>query len=804
MPLPPGFRPAQAASAITPEQAVSAPVAVKPKASGLPAGFRAAAVPEGYKIAETPKVKGERLKGQMVEAAQSVLPESQIGKTLIDIGRGATSTAQGIEQIAREQKVNRIKKRAEGLDFFDREHGGMRKPTKAEQQKAQGELKIATQDYNDWVTEKSDELALYRASTEGRKWSALAGEIIGGAASLPIPGIGGAKAVGQPIWQIASRVGTEMGIGGGTAALDFVPEGLSREDNVLMGMALGGLLKGSTEAVGSFFNKITGKMSTQDAQALLSEIKKSAPEMTESAEVMAGVMDPAFIKKQLDDIPESELDGLTEPMKERLAVFQFMDSEPTRGQVLRDPIQMSDEIKLSTTNEGDLIRQRFDSQERAARRKLTDITGQESKDRFGTKLINTMDQIKEDWLIKNHDLYAEAARKSNPNVRFEPSSFTSKIYDLQHKINASSRVALPALREMNMMLERNLALPEITKEIAETAKREFGDNAQAQAYKLMEYMKQTLGLNAAEGNDIVVRTLNSYDTGDLKAADEMVLNELREAILVDTVEGIGGDIFLSARKNFAEMQGLIEQFPVMERLGFKRSGKVQKKGFSEEELLNRVVLKSNNADFNNFMDLMDAPRYAAQFAPIKESIKESVFATLKNKSLSGTLDAQNMPTFVPNKFEKALDDISSKGMGRLRRFMNDDEIAALGVIKRHGELLREPQGGARRSALQPSNTAIQLLDGAIQILGRTKGGRLLMSGIGRGNEFFNDILQKSEEARMLGGAQLPGEIKQLEKMASKKPGISLPSVTPALTRGATVQKDRAQQEQEAIARMLAR
>ena len=72
------------------------------------------------------------------------------------------------------------------------------------------------------------------------EWSALAGEMVGGAASVPVPGVGFGKAAGQTGWQafkqFAKGIAGEAGIGATTAGIDFVPEGLSREENILFGL----------------------------------------------------------------------------------------------------------------------------------------------------------------------------------------------------------------------------------------------------------------------------------------------------------------------------------------------------------------------------------------------------------------------------------------------------------------------------------------------------------------------------------------------------------------------------------------
>lgn len=745
---------------------------------------------------------GPELQQERVNIAQSALPEGQVQRSLVDVGRGMSNITQGVEQIKREGELKRLFKIAQGQQFFDGyqgKGGSMRAPTRSEREQAAKDLVTKKADYDAWVADKSEELAIYRASTEGRKWSALAGEMVGSSAMTPIPGGGPLIATGKPLWHMAKNMTAEGFLGAGSAGLDFVPEGLSREDNMLLGFGIGSMLRGGMDSIKRVKDNITGKLSKDEAMALISEIRAQNPSLDEAVEVFSGLVDKDFINKQLEGIPKIELDGLTDAMKERLAVFQFMDAEPTRGQVLRDPILMGEEIKMATTDAGERLRLRFEEQNKLARQKLTDITGPQAKERFGSELISVMDEVKENWLTKNNDLYKEAAMRSDPKVKFMPSAFTAMIDESQDKINASPAL-LNALKEINRNLERNAALPDVTKAIDKEAKASFGNNAAGEMFKLMEYMKQTEGMNAKEGNDIVIRILNDWDDGTLKPREEAVVSKLREAVLADTVEGIGGDIFLEARKNFAQMQDLIEQFPIMQKLGFKKSGTKGKAVISDDEVFKRMVLKSNNRDFNELMDLLDVPRYQAQFAPLKEQLKENVFHYIRKKSLSGGLNSANEATFVPGKFDAALDELSAKGMDKLQRIMSQEEIQALGTIKRYGDFLREPP--TRKSALNPSNTAVQALSGAVGILGRTKSGLLLLSAIGKTNENLQKIIDGMQMNRRLAGKKVPGEIADLEKIVHKKPGIGLPSPTPALTQGAVIQKDRGEQERNAIARML--
>ena len=410
-----------------------------------------------------------------------------------------------------------------------------------------------------------------------------------------------------------------------------------------------------------------------------------------------------------------------------------------------------------------------------------------------------MKEIKEDWLLKNDTLYKEAAAKSDPKVRFQPSSFTKAIDDNQDKINASTPL-LNSLREINRNLERNVALPAETARINKTAKTDFGNNAAAEMYKLMEYMKQTQGMSAKEGNDTIVRILNEWDDGSLKPREMAVITKLREAILVDTVDGIGGDIFLAARKNFAEMQDLIETFPVMERLGFKKSGTQGKAGYSEDEIFNKLVLKANSRDFNEFMDLLEHPRYAAKLAPVKESLKDNIFGFIKSEAVSGPLDKANQATFVPAKYEKALDKVAAKGMDRLKRVLTQEEIQALGTIRRYTEFLREPM--TRKSALNPSNTAVQALSGAVGILNRSKAGNALISAIGSGSEKLQAIIDNLEMNRRLAGKNVPGDIAEMEKIVHKNPKNGLPSPSPAAAQAGVTMKDREEQQRNAIEGLL--
>jgi len=723
-----------------------------------------------------------------------------LAKGFVDVGRGGISTAQGVKQLSMLSNVKRLKKIADGERFYDTQAQIMRKPTELEQGRAVEQYQTANKNYQEWLTDKSDELAMYRASTKGRETSAFVGEMLGATASLPIPGVGPARGAGMPLWQAAKRVTTEGAIGAGSAGLDFVPDGLSREDNILFGLLAAGVLKGTTEGGQAIFKRYRGKPSKEEAEEILAQIRAEDANIDEAADVYTDLVDEDFINKQLEGIPPGEIEGLNQAQKERVAIFQFMDAQPTRGQVLRDPIMMSEEIKLSTTDQGKNLRIRMEDQAKAAKNKLREITGKDAKDRFGVDLKNTMTEIKDGWLEDNEFLYKEAARRSDPTKRFDPNIFTSTIFENQEKINASRNLTA-SLKEINRNIEKNLALPEQLKEINKQMKAEYGDNAAGLAFKLTELMKLTNGLSAAEGNDTVMRILNSYDKGQLNPVEVDVITSLREGVLDDTVAGIGGDYFLAARNNFKEMQDLIEQFPIMENFGFYKQGRVEKKPWSEEEVFKNIVFNANNDDFYKFMELMDAPKYKERFAPIKESLRDNVFSFIKEEAVSGKLGRDHRPTFRLDRYEKALDKLTKKGgMRRLGKMLSQEEIRALGMIKRYGQTLAEPEG--RRTVLNPSNTAIQGLAGAVGILNRTPEGKALLFTMGEASKTIAQLMD-NEEARRLAGNKVGMGIKQLEKIATQTPGSRLPSLSPAASRGANVATDKEEQERQALGRMLA-
>ena len=93
--------------------------------------------PDKYLSEKTP----EQAQAEMTRVAQSSLPESQMGKTMVDVGRGFMNTAQGIEQISKSTNLTRLKKISEGKEFFDKEARMMRMPTKFEREDAAEDYK---------------------------------------------------------------------------------------------------------------------------------------------------------------------------------------------------------------------------------------------------------------------------------------------------------------------------------------------------------------------------------------------------------------------------------------------------------------------------------------------------------------------------------------------------------------------------------------------------------------------------------------------------------------------------------------
>ena len=791
MALPPGFEIVEDA-----QQTVE-----QPKPKGLPTGFEVvASTPPPVSALDVAEQERQRI-------AAEAAPEGEIfpfQRTAIFFARPFVSLKQGVEQIELESELNRLKKISEGKDFYDKEAKQVRKPSMLEQQRAQEEFAQKDADYQQWVGQRSNELLQYRALADQNPVISFFAELGGAMASLPVPGVGAAGRTGPALWQLAKGLTAEGVVGAGSAGLDFVPEGLSRQENMLWGLAFGAGMRTAEDSLRAAVKTIRGTPSKEEARALLAEIKRNMPELEDAAETMASLVDDEFIEKQLQGIPKGEFEGLTRAQKERIAVFQFMDTEGTRGQVLRDPVQMAEEIKLSTTPEGQRFRERFDEQRQAGQKKLREISGGKANQRFGQELKTTMTDIRENWLERNNQLYSEAARLSNPNRRFDPSTFSATVFDLQDKINTERRT-LNALKEINRVLEANLALPlEETEHIEPEKIRLFGrvPNAAGEAYKFDELMKLSNGLSAKESNDVIIKVINSYDTGDLKPLESEVFHQLREAVLTDTVDGLGGDVFLEARKNFADMQNLIEEFPIMQRLGFRKAGAVEKTPYSEEDVFKKVVLQSTNDDFNNFMDLMDTERYEGQFKPIKQSLRENVFGFLTDEALSGPLDASGFNTYVPAKFEKALDKLTSKGMGRLQRILKPEEITALSIMRRYGEILREPP--TRRSVVNPSNTAVQSLSGAIGIINRIPGGNRLLTGIAAGSPLVERLYREAEANRRLAGGEIGTEIKQLEKIVQSRPGSSIISpVRPGVGAAREPAPDSEEAERRALSRMLA-
>jgi hypothetical protein len=790
-------------------------------ANGLPEGFSyvdeaEGSLPEGFSFVDEPTK--DELYQKQVDIAQSALPESTMGRLAVDIGRGFQNTIQGVQQLKRQGDLNNIKNKAAGKPFKD-ERGIVRMPSKLDVEYAKDELSVAQKDYDDWVADRSNELALYRASTEGRKWSALAGEMIGGMASLPVPGMGAAKVSGQGVLQGAKELGKvilgEGAIGASAAGLDFVPEGLSRAENMALGFGLSSLFRGGAEGVQGIAPKIRNvisdrKMTKDEAEQFVSEIRAQDIDVSNTIDAVEGLINKKFVDKQLEGMPSGEIEAMSEPMKERLAIFTFMNTEPTRAQLLRDPLAMAEEIKLSSTKPGEAIADRFKDQRESAKRKLQEVTGTQSRDKFGSDLLDTMDSIKKDWLEENDRLYSEATKLSNPDDRIDLSSFTSKIVDNQEEINLSPK-ATAAISKINRLFEKKLALPEEVKAIDKQMKADFGDNAQGQAFKLMELSKLNNGISAEDSNEIFVKTINKFYKGGT-TDDKQALGELREALLTDTIDGVGGDLFIQARTNFREMQEMIDEFPIMKKLGFYKSGEKPNDALSEEKIFEEIVTKSSNKDFDNFMNLLESPRYSDQMEPLKDSLRESVFSYINKQAMSGRYDEFNNPTFVQNKFDKALDKLVEKGgMERLGRVLDKDEIVALNMIKRYGKLLQEPP--SRKSDLNPSNTAIQGLTGAIGILSRSPAGRFFLTGMAEGNKLIESMLEKQETARRLAGGNIPGEIAKAQQVMAGQGGPnvltgvaqSAANVMPTsvgLTRAATASKDREEQKQKALARAL--
>jgi hypothetical protein len=473
------------------------------------------------------------------------LPDSQVQRTLIDVGRGMTNTIQGVEQLNKLKNLSGLKGKAEGKPFLDKTTGLVRKPTADEQRKFQDDFRLEQYSYDNWVADKSDELAMYQQGTEGRKWSALAGEMVGAAASLPVGGL--PSKGGLAGWQLAKELGkrlsAEAGIGAGTAGLDFVPEGMSRKENMIFGAFIGSALRGGIDSISgvssTLKNVLAGKpMSLEEAQRVVQNIEMTDPSLSESMEVLADKVDDKFIAKYLADVPESEKAGMTKAMQERLAVFNFMNTEPTYGQILRDPMAMADEIKLSTTPLGESVRQRFTEQLDASGKKLREITGKNPSNTFGKDVIETFNEVKESWLNDNNTLYKNATDSVDPSVRFNLSATTSKISDLQEKIDIAPN-AIAALKEINRKVSNALSMPEQVAAIDKQMKADFGDNAAGQAFKLMELQKLNDGINAKETEDLIVKTLNSYK--NLSPEEKAIFSDLKESVLLDTIEGTGSD-----------------------------------------------------------------------------------------------------------------------------------------------------------------------------------------------------------------------------------------------------------------------
>lgn len=104
--------------------------------------------------------------------------------------------------------------------------------------------------------------------------STTIGAGVGGAAALPLPGLGPAKLFGSKLLGTAVREATTGALSGG---LQFTPEGQSRLDNAMLGGILGGVIGPVSEAGIDFvraglrakFGKVPDNISSQDINEIL-------------------------------------------------------------------------------------------------------------------------------------------------------------------------------------------------------------------------------------------------------------------------------------------------------------------------------------------------------------------------------------------------------------------------------------------------------------------------------------------------------------------------------------------------------
>ena len=542
--------------------------------------------------------------------------------------------------------------------------------------------------------------------------SAKAGQFLGKTAPYAaIPGV--------------SSVPAAALLGAGIGASEFAENPADRQDNILLGGAIGGGSVAALKGIGYLASLAKNPAAIKEGP----ELTKAIDETIDST--LSGKTIDRSIREQLHaDMKQAIKTGtMDDDVARRLVDYRTVGATPTAGPLSQDPGIISRQKNLAkiavNTDDPNLQRlPQIENENNAQLIRQMNKLGAGSGDDIddAIKTINTLSDIEDDVRKTTIDpLYNEARGEQGRSIDLDSPVFVGRANDMLADEMVGGSLPSGVRNILNKVSKGEIPL---TVDVAEQLKTK------------LFYLQKTLPKFGADGQT--------------KRAINIVRSALEETPAMANSGQDAIDAFNRARSASKNWANIVDKTPAL---------KAARDGIEPDKFMQDYIIgKGKNASeaaVRNLADVLDNDPGA------KSVIRNYMSRYLKGKALSGAED--EVGKFSHSAYNKALKSIGDR---KLSYFYTKDEI---GMLKSIGKVASYEQTQPIGSAVNNSNTAGSTISSVLDWLGNVQILRRIPFGAQVVGNPAKSVSQNIEASKML---KIP--VKTKPKRINNTPSRSAP------------------------------